>query len=72
MSEIKIFYREDNQIYVKEDIIWAVTNADKILWVDMEKPDEETKSLLEEKFNIDIRTEKEIVEIETSSRYIEN
>ena len=72
MNEIKIFYRENDHIQVKEDIAWAVENADKIFWIDMEQPDEKTKDFLEEKFKIDFRSEKEIVEIETSSRYIED
>jgi len=72
MSEVKIFYRENDQIQVKEDIVWAVENADKIFWIDMEQPDAKTKDFLEEKFKIDFRSEKEIAEIETSSRYIEN
>ncbi len=72
MSEIKIFYRENDHIHVNEDIAWAVENADKVFWIDMEQPDEKTKDFLEEKFKIDFRSEKEIVEIETSSRYIED
>ncbi len=72
MSEVKIFYRENDHIQIKEDIAWAVENADKIFWVDLEQPDEKTRNFLEDKFNIDFRSDKEIVEIETSSRYIED
>jgi magnesium transporter len=44
----------------------------KILWIDLEEPDESIKDQLELKYNIDFRSDKEIVEIEASSRYIED
>lgn len=72
MSEIKVFLKNDGIIQVKDNIKSTIDNFTNVLWIDMEQPDEATKTFLEEKFSIDFRSDKEIVEIETSSRYIEN
>lgn len=50
----------------------AAINADDIIWVDLLHPDEEEKSFVEHKLGIELFTQQEAEEIESSSKYFES
>ncbi|MDR2843477.1 MAG: magnesium/cobalt transporter CorA [Candidatus Symbiothrix sp.] len=72
MSEFKLFYHKDGAIKVSRSIEFLKkTPTDQFLWIDLHDVDEEIESQLEEFLKIYIQEEEEMIEIETSSRYIE-
>ncbi|MDR2682971.1 MAG: magnesium/cobalt transporter CorA [Dysgonamonadaceae bacterium] len=72
MSEFKLFYHKDGAIKVSRSIEFLKkTPADQFLWIDLYDVDEEVESQLEDFLKIYIQEEEEMIEIETSSRYIE-
>jgi magnesium transporter len=74
MGDIIIYYKENDTLKVAEslEILKKQTiPSDNILWIDLEDPDESCKDFLEKTFNVDFPSDKEIVEIEISSRYLE-
>jgi magnesium transporter len=72
MSEFKLFYHKDGAIKVSRSIEFLKkTPADQFLWIDLNDVDEEIEAQLEEFLKIYIQEEEEMIEIETSSRYIE-
>jgi magnesium transporter len=72
MSEIRLFYHQDNVIKVSRSIDFLKkTPTNQFLWIDLNDVDEEIESQLEDYLKIYIQEEEEMIEIETSSRYIE-
>ncbi|KAA6301590.1 MAG: Magnesium transport protein CorA [Candidatus Ordinivivax streblomastigis] len=72
MSEFKLFYHKDGAIKVSRSIEFLKkTPTDQFLWIDLHDVDEEIESQLEDFLKIYIQEEEEMIEIETSSRYIE-
>lgn len=69
--KVSVYVKNNGKIHVFDHIDFSNLEG-KILWIDLEEPDENIKDKLELKYNIDFRSEKEIVEIEASSRYIED
>ncbi len=72
MSEIKLFYHKDGSVKLSRSIDFLKkTPTDQFLWIDLNDADEEIESQLEDYLKIYIQEEEEMIEIETSSRYIE-
>jgi magnesium transporter len=72
MSEIRLFYHKDGAVRLSRSIEFLKkTPTDQFLWIDLNDVDEEIESQLEDYLKIYIQEEEEMIEIETSSRYIE-
>jgi magnesium transporter len=73
MSEFKFFYRKEaDTIKISRSIEFLKQiPEEQILWIDLNDVDEEIESQLEDFLKIYIQEEEEMIEIETSSRYIE-
>lgn len=72
MSEFKLFYRKDGAIKVSRSLEFLKkTPTDQFLWIDLNDVDEEIEEQLEDFLKIYIQEEEEMIEIETSSRYME-
>ena len=72
MSEIRIFYREDNRLKLSKDIdVLKRAPRENLLWIDLNDVTEEAESRLEQFLKIYIQEEEEMEEIEISSRYME-
>jgi magnesium transporter len=72
MSEIRLFYHKDGVIRLSRSIEFLKeTPTNQFLWIDLNDVDEEIESQLEDYLKIYIQEEEEMIEIETSSRYIE-
>ncbi len=72
MSEIRLFYHKDGAIRLSRSIDFLKkTPTEQFLWIDLNDVDEEIESQLEDYLKIYIQEEEEMIEIETSSRYIE-
>jgi len=69
--KVNVYIKKNDKIVVQDHLDFSKVEG-KILWMDLENPDEETKDKLELRYDIDFRSDKEIVEIEASSRYIED
>ncbi|MDR0834881.1 MAG: magnesium/cobalt transporter CorA [Candidatus Symbiothrix sp.] len=72
MSEFKLFYQKDGAIKVSRSLEFLKkTPTDQFLWIDLNDVDEEVEAQLEDFLKIYIQEEEEMIEIETSSRYME-
>ena len=72
MSEFKFFYHKEGAVKVSRNIEFLKkTPTDHLLWIDLNDVNEEIESQLEDFLKIYIQEEEEMIEIETSSRYIE-
>jgi magnesium transporter len=72
MSEFKLFYHKDGAIKVSRSLEFLKqTPTSQFLWIDLNDVDEEVESQLEDFLKIYIQEEEEMIEIETSSRYME-
>jgi magnesium transporter len=73
MSELKIFYKDDNEKIRVARSINALKNLDKhdIVWIDLLDVSDKTEDTLEGFLKIDIQEDEEMEEIEKSSRYIQ-
>jgi magnesium transporter len=72
MSEIRLFYHKDGAVRLSRSIEFLKkTPTEQFLWIDLNDVDEEIESQLEDYLKIYIQEEEEMIEIETSSRYIE-
>ena len=72
MSEFKFFYLKDGAIKISRSIEFLKQMPqEQILWIDLNDVDEKTEAQLEDFLKIYIQEEEEMIEIETSSRYIE-
>ena len=72
MSELRIFYKENEKIRIARqlDILKEIDKKD-IIWIDLVDVKEEVKNELEQFLKIYIQEDEEIEEIEMSSRYIQ-
>lgn len=72
MSEIRLFYRENNRLKISKDIAsLKQMPLNNVLWIDLNDVPEDAESELEQFLKIYIQEEEEMEEIEISSRYIE-
>jgi magnesium transporter len=72
MPEFKFFYQKEGLIRISRDLEFLKkTPTEQLLWIDLNDVDEEIESQLEDFLKIYIQEEEEMIEIETSSRYIE-
>ncbi len=72
MSEIRLFYRDNNRLKISKDIAsLKQISLSNILWIDLNDVPEDAESELEQFLKIYIQEEEEMEEIEISSRYIE-
>lgn len=73
MSELKIFYKDDNEKIRVARSINALKDLDKhdIVWIDLLDVSDKTEDTLEGFLKIDIQEDEEMEEIEMSSRYIQ-
>jgi len=69
--KVNLYVKKGEKIHVYDQLNLSDIEG-KVLWIDLEEPDENIKDQLELKYDIDFRSDKEIVEIEASSRYIED
>lgn len=72
MSELRIFYKENEKIRIARtlEILKEIDKKD-IIWIDLVDVKEEVESELEQFLKIYIQEDEEIEEIEMSSRYIQ-
>lgn len=72
MSELRLFYHEDNKIKIAKslDILTKIDVKD-IIWIDLNNVALDVETRLEQFLKIYIQEDEEIEEIEISSRYIE-
>ncbi|MDR1373138.1 MAG: magnesium/cobalt transporter CorA [Dysgonamonadaceae bacterium] len=72
MAEFKLFYKKDDIVKISRSInvLKQIPQSD-IIWIDLNDVDEEIEVQLEDFLKIYIQEEEEMIEIETSSRYIE-
>lgn len=72
MSELRLFYYEDNKIKIAKtlDILTKIEMKD-IIWIDLNNVALDVETRLEQFLKIYIQEDEEIEEIEISSRYIE-
>jgi magnesium transporter len=72
MSELRIFYKDNEKIKVAKTIS-ALKELDKkdIIWIDLLDVSDKTEDTLEGFLKIDIQEDEEMEEIEMSSRYIQ-
>ena len=72
MSELKIFYKDNEKIKIAKTLS-ALKQLDKhdIIWIDLLDVSDKTEDTLEGFLKIDIQEDEEMEEIEMSSRYIQ-
>jgi len=69
---IRVFYIHEGRVnWIKNPDDLEFPAEDRIIWVDLQHPDNEEKAAVEKKFNLEFQTPQEMAEIESSSRYIE-
>lgn len=72
MSELRIFYKDEERIKVAKSISTLKTLDKKdIIWIDLLDVSDKTEDTLEGFLKIDIQEDEEMEEIEMSSRYIQ-
>lgn len=72
MSELRIFYHEDNKIKISKSLdILKKVDLKELVWIDLNDVSEEIEDKLEEFLKIYIQEDEEIEEIEMSSRYMQ-
>jgi magnesium transporter len=72
MSEFKFFYQKEGLVRISRNLeLLKKIPTEQLLWIDLNDVDEEIESQLEDFLKIYIQEEEEMIEIETSSRYIE-
>lgn len=72
MSEIRLFYRENNRLKISKNInLLKQIPLESFLWIDLNDVPEDAESELEQFLKIYIQEEEEMEEIEISSRYME-
>jgi len=72
MSELRIFYHEDNKIKISKSLdILKKVKLKELIWIDLNDVSEEIEDKLEEFLKIYIQEDEEIEEIEMSSRYMQ-
>ncbi len=72
MSELRIFYKENEKIKISKNIdILEDIDKRSIVWIDLLDVKEDIESELEQFLKIDIQEDEEMEEIEMSSRYMQ-
>lgn len=72
MSELRLFYHEDNKIKISKSLdILPKIELKNIIWIDLNDVALDVESRLEQFLKIYIQEDEEIEEIEIDSRYIE-
>ncbi len=72
MSELRLFYHEDNKIKIAKSLdILTKIDLNNIIWIDLNNVALDVETRLEQFLKIYIQEDEEIEEIEISSRYIE-
>ena len=72
MSELRIFYHENNRLKISKSIdLLKEVNLNDVIWIDLNDVSEEIEEKLEDFLKIYIQEDEEIEEIEMSSRYIQ-
>ena len=72
MSELRLFYHEDNKIKIAKSLdILPKIDLKNIIWIDLNNVALDVETRLEQFLKIYIQEDEEIEEIEMSSRYIE-
>lgn len=72
MSELRLFYHEDNKIKIAKSLdILPKIDLKNIIWIDLNNVALDVETRLEQFLKIYIQEDEEIEEIEISSRYIE-
>jgi len=70
---IRIFYIRNGRLHWEKNPVDVFPKeAEKIIWVDLQSPDETEKKTVETVFKIEFQSPQEIAEIESSSRYYED
>ncbi len=69
---IRVFYIHEGRVnWIKNPDDLEFPAEYRIIWVDLQHPDNQEKAAVEKKFNLEFQTPQEMAEIESSSRYIE-
>lgn len=72
MSEIRLFYRENNRLKISKNIdLLKEIPLESFVWIDLNDVPEDAETELEQFLKIYIQEEEEMEEIEISSRYME-
>ena len=72
MSELRIFYHEENRLRISRNLDTIKTiDLNNLIWIDLNDVSEEIESELEQFLKIYIQEDEEIEEIEMSSRYMQ-
>ncbi|MCB9071124.1 MAG: magnesium/cobalt transporter CorA [Prevotellaceae bacterium] len=72
MSEIRLFYRENNRLKISKNIdLLKEIPLENFVWIDLNDVPEDAETELEQFLKIYIQEEEEMEEIEISSRYME-
>ncbi|HRG03923.1 MAG: magnesium/cobalt transporter CorA [Bacteroidia bacterium] len=72
MSELRLFYHEDNKIKIAKSLdILTKIDVKSIIWIDLNNVALDVETRLEQFLKIYIQEDEEMEEIEISSRYIE-
>lgn len=72
MSELRIFYHEENRLRISRNLDTIKTiDLEQLIWIDLNDVSEELETELEQFLKIYIQEDEEIEEIEMSSRYMQ-
>jgi len=71
MHETKIYYKSEKGLSISNNLEIIKTNRKNILWIDLMNPGELIKDVIESFYDFDFKSERELEEIESSSRYSE-
>lgn len=66
---VRIFYKE-GRLIKRENDIRELGKVKNLVWVDLQSPSAEEEEWVENKCDISFQTPQEIVEIESSSRFL--
>ena len=67
---VRVYYKEGKDIR-KETSLEEIEELDGIVWVDLQNASEKDEDWIEDHFGLSFQTPQEVIEIESSSRYIE-
>lgn len=67
---VRVYYKEGKDIR-KETSLEEIQELEDIVWVDLQNASEQDEDWIENHFGLSFQTPQEIIEIESSSRYIE-
>ena len=67
---VRVYYKEGRDLR-KETVLEEIQELDGIVWVDLQNASASDEDWIEGHFNLSFQTPQEVVEIESSSRYVE-